>query len=71
MSYQKPVTFRCPSMGCRSVLSVPAARRGQQVCCPYCKRVIVVPRAAPVPATPPEEQPTPGPNEKAPAETGA
>lgn len=60
MQYQKPVTLRCPSIGCRMMLSVPANRRGQEVLCPYCKRVFVVP-AAPPAATPTAPQVAPAP----------
>jgi hypothetical protein len=45
MSNMSNVNLRCASLGCRQILSVPAAMRGQQVTCKFCKRVMRVPAA--------------------------
>jgi phage FluMu protein Com len=50
------IKFRCASIKCGKILSVPADQRGQPVRCPTCKRVVRVPaerpntQPAPVPA---------------------
>jgi phage FluMu protein Com len=56
------IKFRCASIKCGKILSVPADQRGQMVKCPTCKRVVRVPAERPaaaaaqpqlVPAPPP------------------
>jgi hypothetical protein len=37
------IFIRCPSIGCRLLLTVPATSRGMLVTCKFCKRTIRIP----------------------------
>jgi hypothetical protein len=49
------IYVRCPAIGCRQVLGVPAESRGLLVTCSFCKRPLRIPQQRPgaTPAPPP------------------